>query len=49
MEFEAILAQVLYLSPQEGSVSYRGLKLRFQLKEALPGQEPQTNTDESGR
>jgi len=32
MEFEAVLAQVLYLLPQEGSVSYRALKLRFQLK-----------------
>ena len=51
MEFAAILAQVLYLLPQEGSVSCRALTLRFQLKmnAALPGQEPRTNTDESGR
>ena len=34
MEFEAVLAQVLYLPPQEGSVSYRALKLRFQLKDS---------------
>ena len=31
MEFAAVLAQVLYLLPQEGSVSYRALTLRFQL------------------
>ena len=31
MEFDAVLAQVLYLLPQEGSVSSRALKLRFQL------------------
>ena len=33
MEFDAILAQVLYLLQQEGSVSYRALKLRFQLND----------------
>jgi len=32
MEFEAVLAQVLYLLQQEGSVSYRALKLLFQPK-----------------
>jgi len=33
MEFDAVLAQVLYLLQQEGSVSYRALKLRFQLND----------------
>ena len=33
MEFDAVLAQVLYLLHQEGSVSYRALKLRFQLND----------------
>ena len=33
MEFDAVLAQVLYLLQQEGSVSYRALKLRFQLSD----------------
>jgi hypothetical protein len=37
MEFEAVLAQVLYLLPQEGRVSYRALKLRFQLKDSTTG------------
>ena len=31
MEFDAILAQVLDLLQREGRVSYRALKLRFQL------------------
>ena len=31
MECDAVLAQVLSLLPQEGSVSYRALMLRFQL------------------
>src|SRR5499427_8862356 len=31
MEFDAILAQVLSLLQREGRVSYRALKLRFQL------------------
>ena len=35
MEFDAVLAQVLYLLQQEGSVSYRALKLRFQLSDTL--------------
>src|SRR5437899_6745782 len=33
MEFDAILAQVLDLLQQEGRVSYRALKLRFQLND----------------
>src|SRR5713226_1936221 len=33
MEFDAILAQVLYLLQQQGRVSYRALKLRFDVND----------------